>query len=53
MHCLENKPGMVLIPKSLFHVKPVVHFPKTLTCCEFCRLVSHFRECKGRDVVNL
>lgn len=42
MHRLENKPGMLLcclLTKSLFHIKPVVHFPKTLTCCGFCRLL--------------
>lgn len=42
MHRLENKPGMLLcclLTKSLFHIKPVVHFPKALTCCGFCRLL--------------
>lgn len=43
-----------LLTKSLFHIKPVVHFPKTLTSCGFSSLLfltSVSR--KGMDAVNL
>lgn len=54
---LENRPGMLLIcllTKCLFHFKAVVHSPKTLTGCGFCRLLfftSMSR--KGMDAENV
>lgn len=57
MHHLENKPGMLLcclLTKSLFRVKLVAHFRKTLTCCGFCRFL--FLTSMSRtaiDAVNL
>lgn len=57
MHHLENKPGMLLcclLKKSLFHIKSVVHFPKALICCGFCRLLFlNPMSRKGMDGVNL
>lgn len=48
---LENRPGLLLsclLTKSLFPIKPVIHFPKTLTSCGFCKaFVSRLGEQEG------
>lgn len=56
-HHLENRPGKLLsclLTKSLFHIKPVVSFPKTLLSCGFCRLLFFTSVSrKGMDAVHL